>query len=71
MLFKWRGFFNSLADLYLQECMLIYTQDPYAKKCYQEYREYVEFSYSGSQGTDIPPDIQQELKKLHKKVYGT
>lgn len=65
------SYYYSLADLYLQECMLIYTQDPYAKKCYEEYREYVEFSYSGSQGTDIPPDIQKELKVLHKKVYGT
>ena len=64
------SYYYSLADLYLQECMLIYTSDPYAKKCYQEYKDYVIFSYSGSQGTEIPPDLEKQLKILHKKVYG-
>lgn len=64
------SYYYSLADLYLQECMLIYTSHPYAKRCYAEYLEYVEFSYSGSLGTDIPEDVRQELKALHKKVFG-
>lgn len=65
------SYYYSLADLYLQECMLIYTSNPYAKKCYEEYKEYIEFSYSGSLGTEIPDDLQRELKELHKKVFGS
>jgi len=64
------SYYYSLADLYLQECMLSYSNDPYAKKCYQEYKDYVEFSYSGSQGMEIPPDVEKQLKQLHNKVYG-
>ena len=64
------SYYYSLADLYLKECMLSHTQHPYAKKCYDEYREAVEFSYSGSLGTHIPEELQQELKQLRTKIYG-
>ncbi|MGD8568952.1 MAG: hypothetical protein PVJ39_12755 [Gammaproteobacteria bacterium] len=63
------SFYYSLSDLYLKECMLQYTSNPYAKKCYREYEEYITFSYSGSRGTDIPEDIQKELKALKVRVY--
>jgi len=63
------SFYYSLADMYLKECMLQYTSHPFAKKCYDEYESYVTFSYSGSRGTDIPEDIQQELKALKVRVY--
>lgn len=65
------SYYYSLADLYLQECMLIFTKHPYAKKCYEEYKEYIEFSYSGSLGTEIPDDLKKELETLHRKVYGS
>ncbi|NOZ54026.1 MAG: hypothetical protein GXP08_13005 [Gammaproteobacteria bacterium] len=63
------SFYYSLADSYLKECMLRYTSYPYAKKCYQEYEQYLMFAYSGSRGTDIPQDVQQELNYLKIKVY--
>lgn len=63
------SFYYSLSDRYLKECMLQYTSDPYAKKCYREYEDYITFSYSGSRGTDIPKDIQKELKALKVRVY--
>jgi len=65
------SFYYSLADSYLKECMLRYSSHFYAKKCYQEYEQYLTFAYSGSRGTDIPEDVQQELKQLKIKVYGT
>ena len=65
------SFYYSLADMYLKECMLQYTSNPYARKCYDEYETYITFSYSGSRGTDIPEDIQQELKALKVRVYST
>jgi hypothetical protein len=63
------SFYYSLADMYLKECMLQYTSHPYAQKCYDEYETYITFSYSGSRGTDIPDDIEQELKALKLRVY--
>jgi len=63
------SFYYSLSDMYLKECMLQYTSHPFAKKCYDEYESYVTFSYSGSRGTDIPDDIQQELRALKVRVY--
>ena len=63
------SFYYSLADRYLKECMLQYTSHPYAEKCYKEYEAYVTFSYSGSRGTDIPEDVQRELKALKVRVY--
>lgn len=63
------SFYYSLADMYLKECMLQYTSHPYAKKCYEEYESYITFAYSGSRGTDIPEDVQQELKALKVRVY--
>lgn len=64
------SFYYSLADLYLKECMLKHTQHYMAKQCFDEYNEYITFSYSGSLGTQIPEDEQRELKRLRDIVYG-
>jgi hypothetical protein len=64
------SFYYSLADLYLKECMLNHTSHYYAKKCFEEYNEYVVFSFSGSAGTDIPEDRQAELDRFRDIVYG-
>lgn len=57
-------YFFSLGDLYLKDCIKKYPATPYAKKCYQEYADSVEASYSGSAGTDIPVEMKRELVKL-------
>jgi len=62
--------YYSLADMYLKECILNYTSHPYAHKCYEEYKENIILSYSGSRGTDIPEDIQNELDALKIRVEG-
>ncbi len=58
------SFFFSLSDLYLKDCIRLYPKSPYAKKCYQEYADNIEFGYSGSSGTDIPAEEKQELEAL-------
>ena len=63
--------YYSLSDMYLKECMLRYTSHPYARKCYDEYKENIILSYSGSRGTDIPEDIQDELNSLILLINGT
>ncbi|MBP9682441.1 MAG: hypothetical protein KBD76_13625 [Bacteriovorax sp.] len=57
-------YFFSLGDLYLKDCIKKYPASPYAKKCYQEYADSIEASYSGSAGTDIPVEMKRELVKL-------
>lgn len=62
-------FFYSLADMYLRQCMLEYSNEPVARQCYREYENYIEFFYSGSGGTYIPEDVRSELKSLKSRVY--
>jgi hypothetical protein len=57
-------YFFSLGDLYLKDCIKKYPTSPYAKKCYQEYADSLEAGFSGSAGTDIPPEERKELLKL-------
>ncbi len=58
------SFFDDLADIYLKECILTYSNHPYAKKCFQEYEAFMRFAYTGSSGTNLPSDIQQEIEVL-------
>ena len=57
-------YFFSLSDLYLKDCVKLYSKSKYAKKCFSEYAENIEFGYSGSGGTDIPAEEKQELERL-------
>ncbi len=59
-----QSYFFSLGDLYLKDCIKKYPSSAYAKKCYQEYADSIESGYSGSSGTDIPPEEKRELVKL-------
>lgn len=57
-------YFFTLSDLYLKDCIRLYPASPFAKKCYGQYEEAIEFGYSGSGGTDIPPSEKRELVRL-------
>jgi hypothetical protein len=57
-------YFFSLSDLYLKDCIKLYSKSKYAKKCYDEYADNIEFGYSGSGGTDIPAEEKRELDRL-------
>lgn len=60
------SYFYSLSDLYLKECITKYSSSPFAPKCFAEYKENIEFGFSGSLGTDIPVEEKQELERLKK-----
>ncbi|MDH5218891.1 MAG: hypothetical protein OEX19_14415 [Gammaproteobacteria bacterium] len=62
------NYFYSLADMYLKECVYSYKEHPYAEKCYDEYREYMLFSYTGSAGEFLPPEVESELKDLRERI---
>ena len=59
-------FFFTLSDLYLKNCITSYTKSPYAKKCFNLYQENLEFSFTGSNGRDLPPEEKMELSRLKK-----
>lgn len=63
-------FYNSLTRGYLERCVRGYPGDPYAKKCFDEYEMLVLVSFSGSAGTNIPFEVQEELNTLRKLAYG-
>lgn len=51
-------------DLYLKECVRRHPKAPIAKECLKEYRDSVQFGYTGSSGTHVPDEIKKELKAL-------
>ncbi|MFO1257587.1 MAG: hypothetical protein U1E78_04130 [Gammaproteobacteria bacterium] len=58
----------SLADWYLKECILEYPNNPFAKKCYSAYEEYVKFAFAGAEEQSIPENVKKELKNLKAKI---
>ena len=63
--------FYSLSNLYLKQCMTEFTKHPTAKKCFDQYKNNLVLSYSGSSGTHLPDDVKKDLKDWSMKVYGT
>ncbi len=64
------NFFYSLAELYLKECVIKYPTSKIAKKCFLKYEDIITSSFTGSAGTDIPDDVQRELKTMSDKING-
>lgn len=60
--------FLSSADLFLKQCIKKYPLHPIAKKCFVSLKENNEFMYSGSRGTEIPPEVKAELKELEALI---
>ena len=64
---KREEFFGS-GDLFLKQCIKRYPANPIAIKCLEEYKESVEFEFSGSSGTHIPKEIEFEISELEKLI---
>ncbi len=60
--------FYSLSDLYLRECILKYSDQPIAKKCYKEYEAETIWGYTGTLGTDLPKEVKSDLDYLKEIV---
>lgn len=65
-----RDEFMSSGDLFLKQCIKRYPKHPVAKDCLEEYKESLMFDFSGSSGTHIPRDLQNELDQLIDSVEG-
>lgn len=64
---KRENFFGS-GDYFLKQCVRRYPESKIAKECYDEYEESVTFDFTGSSGTNIPTDVQGELRDLKKLI---
>ncbi len=64
------NFYFSMTDLYLKQCVLKYPKHPYARRCYQEYREYIDYTYTRN-GDPIPEGIKNEIREIVLKLFGT
>jgi hypothetical protein len=60
---KRENFFGS-GDNFLKGCVRRYPKSQVAPRCLKEYKESVEFEFTGSRGTDIPAEIKQEITEL-------
>ena len=61
------NFYFSMTDLYLKQCVMKYSEHPYAHRCYREFREYVDYTYTRS-GDPIPAGIKKELREMKMKL---
>lgn len=61
-----KGYFFSMADQYLKECIVKFANDPFAQKCYGELESRTLEDYTGSAGVDFPSDVKEELERLKK-----
>lgn len=57
-------YFFTLSDVYLKNCIKLYSKSPYARKCYNLYEDNLEYGFTGSGGTDFPPEEKVELARL-------
>ena len=60
--------FMGTGDLFLKQCIRKYPHHPIAKECFKEYKESVLFDFTGSRGTEIPTEVNDELEELNKKI---
>ena len=63
-----QGYFFSLTDEYLKECITRFPKSPTARKCYLELESTAMTSYTGSSGVHLPKDVQDELNKFKSLV---
>ncbi|MBC7714723.1 MAG: hypothetical protein H7177_15360 [Rhizobacter sp.] len=61
-------YFFTISDLYLKDCIKLYPASPYAKKCYGLYEDNINFGFTGSGGTDVPPEEKTELTRLRSLI---
>jgi len=61
------NFYFSMTDLYLKQCVLKYPKHPIAQRCYQGYKDYVDFTYARN-GEPVPSGIKKEMEEMDNKL---
>jgi len=58
------GYDYTLADFYLKQCVKRYPEHPMAQRCFNDYKDYVEFYFTTPTEPILPMEISQELEDL-------
>lgn len=61
----------SLGDMYLIDCIKSFPTSKIAKKCFNSYQESVKLGFTGSAGTSIPIEVQNDLNELEALLKST
>ena len=60
------NFFYSLSDLYFKECILSYPEDPFGRRCFDEYKKNTLAHYMIHNQNRVPKGVERALNKLEK-----
>lgn len=60
--------FDSTPELYLKECIENHTKSKAAPRCLELYKQMKKEAYTGSRGTDIPKNVQEQIKKYESMI---
>lgn len=60
------GYDYTLADFYIRQCITRYSSHPFARRCFEEYKGYVEFYFTTPTEPIVPIEIHRELNELEK-----
>lgn len=59
-------FYGSLSRAYLESCVVDFPKSPWAPRCLDEYEFLTLISFSGSAGTNIPPEVYERIEEMRK-----
>lgn len=60
--------FIGSGELFLKQCVRRYPEHPMARLCLGTYKEFIEYQFTGSSGTNLPKDIKDEFLQLESLV---
>jgi len=60
--------FDSTSELYLKECIEVYSKSSAAPKCLDAYAQMKKEAYTGSCGLQMPKSISDQIKKYEKLI---
>lgn len=59
-------FYGSLSRAYLESCVVDFPKSPWAPRCLDEYEFLALISFSGSAGTNIPPEVYERIEEMRR-----
>jgi hypothetical protein len=62
-------FVSELPELYLEQCIREYPGSYSAKECFRLYSNNVQVGFTGSSGTDVPKEEEEEMSELYELAY--
>src|SRR5262245_41152489 len=63
-----RSFWLSGTEFYLEQAILLAPQQPFASDAYDLLEEFLVSGYTGTQGSEVPPDVRAHLDELKGRI---